>query len=100
MRNLHVRALLVVLLLAFAAACGNDDDNGPTNTTGQTIPTTPTTAAGTTIRTTSTTIPGVQQGVTDGAVCSPVGARGQTNSGLAVVCGAGAAGGESRWRPA
>jgi hypothetical protein len=103
MTNLHVRACIFVLLLVFTAACGDDDDNGTTVTTGQTIPTTPTTAAGgTTIRTTSTTVPGLQLNVTDGAVCSPLGARGQTRDGLALVCGAGAAGGagESRWRPA
>ncbi len=91
-----VRRVVSILLVAsaLAAACGDDEEDAPT-----TIPTSaPTTAAA---PTTSTSVPAtVVQNATDGAVCSPRGARGMTRAGLALVCEPIAGGNELRWRPA
>lgn len=89
-----VRRTLCALLVASAVfgACGDDEEDPPT-----TIPTSaPTTGApGPT-----TTVPAtIIQGVTDGAVCSPAGARGRTQQGLPMVCVPIAGGNELRWRP-
>jgi hypothetical protein len=102
MRNLCCRLGFVAALVVLAAGCGSNDSSTSTTTTSRPTATsavTPTSAAGST----STTVaPGpVQQGVTDGAVCSPNGARGVTTAGRTEVCGAGGAGNaELRWRPA
>ena len=90
-----VRRTLCILLVASAltGACGDDEDEPPTTiptsapTTGRPAPTTTAPAA-------------VIQRVTDGAVCSPAGARGTTEAGLPMVCTLIAGGNETRWRPA
>ena len=90
-----VRRTLCILLVAsvLTGACGDDEDDTPT-TVPSSAPTTGPSAPTTTVPAT------VIQGVTDGAVCSPAGARGTTQAGLAMVCTQVAGGNETRWRPA
>lgn len=86
----------------------------PTTLPGTTIPPTtqapttraPATTAATTPATTAATAPAttaapsVQQGVSPGAFCSPGGARGVTNTGVAMSCTTTAADSRNRWRAA
>lgn len=99
MRTLHRLSCILVLLTFFAAACGGDDgeDSSPTTQFSPTA-TTAVSASPTTGVDTSAPAGAVVQGVTDGANCSPQGARGVTRDGLAVICAI--VGGEPRWRPA
>ena len=90
---MHRTLGIVLVVFALTAGCGDDEEDTPT-----TIPTTTPTSAS---PAPSTTVPAtVARGVVDGAVCSPPGARGTTQAGLALVCTQIAGGSETRWRPA
>ncbi len=90
-------ACILIVVSALAAACGGDNEEK----TSPTVRFTPSTgAAATTIAPTTpvTSAPGaVVQGVTDGAACSPEGARGVTQGGANMICTL--VGTELRWRP-
>jgi hypothetical protein len=89
MRTRHRLVCLVTLALVLTGGCGDDED------TSTTIPTS---AVTTVLEAPTTTAVPVVQGVTDGAPCSPQGARGMTQQGMAMICAL--VGGENRWRPA
>lgn len=102
MKTLHRVACIVILASALTAACGGDDNNKSASSTtafspstSAVVSTTPNPGGSTP---TSATAGTIVQGVTDGAVCSPAGARGVTRDGLAMMCAN--VGGETRWRPA
>jgi hypothetical protein len=93
MRTPRLRACTLFLVLGVAAACG--DSGGNDTSTNVSTPTPP--ASSTTIARTSTSTP--IRGATDGAVCSPNGAIGVSNTGQQLVCVQIAGGNELRWRP-
>jgi hypothetical protein len=92
MRTPRLRACALFLVLGLGAACGDSGDDSSTNVSTPTPP-----ASSTTIARTSTSAP--LRNVTDGAVCSPNGATGVSNTGQQLVCVQIAGGNELRWRP-
>jgi hypothetical protein len=84
---------MLFLVFAVAGGCGGNDDSSQTTVSTPTPP-----ASSTTIARVTTSAP--LGNVTDGAVCSPNGANGVSNSGQALVCVQIAGGNELRWRPA
>lgn len=99
MRTPYRIACVLVVLFAFLAACGDDDESDTTPTTA--FSPTATTAVGGSPTTAATPTTegagGIVQNAVDGAPCSPQGARGVTRDGVPVSCTT--AGGETRWRP-
>jgi len=98
MRTPHKWVCTPIVAFALAAGCGGSSSKTTTTTT-----TTP--AAG---PASTTTLPGGRvsppsssnaAAATDGATCSPSGAKGRTAQGIALVCAPIAGGNESRWRP-
>ena len=94
MRIQHRLACIVILVLAFAGACSSDNDNSATTSTSS--PVTSAISAATSGPVTSAG-GATAQNVTDGAACSPAGARGTTQGGQAMTCTL--VGTEYRWRP-
>jgi hypothetical protein len=100
MRTLHRRFGIVAVLFVAAAGCGSGDSSTSSTSTSS-VTTVPTTTSVPTSKVSTTVAGAIVQNVTDGAVCSPDGARGVTSAGRAMVCGAGAAGNtQTIWRPA
>jgi len=85
-----------LVVFALTAGCGGGDDKTTTTTTTPapgTAPTSSVVGARTSPPSQSNTA-----AATD-AICSPVGAKGRTAEGIALVCATIGGGNESRWRP-
>jgi len=90
-------AFTSLFALALTAGCGGGDSKTTTTTTTPAKGPEPT-----------TTLPGGRvsppsssntAAATDGAICTPVGAKGRTAQGTALICATVGGGAESRWRP-
>jgi hypothetical protein len=97
MKTPHKWVCTSLVALALTAGCGGGDDKTTTTTTTPAAGPAPTTTlAGGRISPPSSSNAAA---ATDGAICSPSGAKGRTSQGIALVCVPIAGGNESRWRP-